>query len=43
MQENQKSLQDSMPAKIEEIFSLFNDFGEADYIGEPVSLIDHSL
>ena len=30
-------------AIINDIISLFNDFGKADYIGEPVSLIEHSL
>ena len=45
------SLRKNLPKKnksnfdsvIKDICSLFNDYGEADYIGEPVSLIEHSL
>ena len=32
-----------MPDTIDKIFDLFNSFGTADYIGEPVSIIEHSL
>ena len=32
-----------MENKIKQIIDLFNDFGSADYIGEPVSIIEHSL